>query len=114
MNKNELASSIAKASIILFIIGIAGKIIGFLREIIYANNFGLSSEFDLFLTVSAIPIVINTAVLFLSQHYFIPSYNRIKNQDFNSSNIDKYGDEFFNYTFWWFICWGCKRIKEYD
>jgi len=103
MNKNELASSIAKASIILFIIGIAGKIIGFLREIIYANNFGLSSEFDLFLTVSAIPIVINTAVLFLSQHYFIPSYNRIKNQDFNSSNIDKYGDEFFNYTFWWFL-----------
>ncbi len=74
----KIASSIAGASLVLTILGIFSKGIGLVREVIYANNFGLSSEFDLFLSSVAFPNVINTAVIYLCQHYFVPSYNKIK------------------------------------
>lgn len=98
-------NSIANASVLLFIFGIIAKIIGLLREIIFANNFGLSNQFDLFLAVSVIPIVINTAFLYLSQHYFIPNYNKFKIENIQGPN-KLTGDDFFNYTFWWFIFFG--------
>ncbi len=96
----KFASSIAGASVILTLLGFLSKGIGFIREIIYANNFGLSSEFDLFLASVAFPNVINTSIIYLAQHFFIPSFNRIKNVS-ESDGID-----FFNYTFWWFIIGG--------
>jgi putative peptidoglycan lipid II flippase len=96
----KIASSVAGASIILTLLGFLSKGIGFVREIIYANNFGLSAEFDLFLTSIALPNLINTAVIYLCQHYFVPSYNRVKNSSQTSAV------EFFNYTFWWFSLGG--------
>lgn len=96
----KVATSIAGASVILTLIGVLSKGIGFIREIIYANNFGLSPEFDLFLVSVALPIVINTSMIYLAQHYFVPSYNRINHL---SESDGKY---FFNSTFWWFIIGG--------
>ena len=96
----KITTSVAGASLVLTLLGFLSKGIGFIREIIYANNFGLSSEFDLFLSSIALPNLINTAIIFLSQHYFVPSYNRIKKVS-ESDGID-----FFNYTFWWFIIGG--------
>ena len=80
--------------------GILSKGIGFIREIIYANNFGLSREFDLYLASVAFPIVINTAMIYLCQNYFIPVYHKIKRESEERSN------DFFNYNFWWFIFGG--------
>ena len=54
----KVASSIAGASVILTLLGFLSKGVGFFREIIYANNFGLSPEYDLFLASIAIPNVI--------------------------------------------------------
>jgi len=96
----QIASSVAGASVVLTLLGFLSKGIGFIREIIYANNFGLSPEFDLFLTSVALPNVINTSVIYISQHYFVPSYNRIKKVSEEDSI------EFFNYMFWWFIIGG--------
>lgn len=96
----KITSSIAGASVVLALLGFVSKGIGFIREIIYANNFGLSSEFDLFLASVALPNVINTSIIYLAQHYFVPSYNKIK----KVSEAD--GKDFFNYTFWWFIIGG--------
>ena len=93
----KIASSVAGASVALTLLGVFSKGIGFIREIIYANNFGLSSEFDLFLSSVALPNVINTAVIYLCQHYFVPSYNKIKKESESTST------DFFNYTFWWFV-----------
>ncbi len=93
----KITNSIAGASVVLTVLGIVSKGIGFLREIIYAQNFGLSFEFDLFLSSIALPSVINTAVIYISQHYFVPNYNKIKKES-KEAAID-----FFNYTFWWFI-----------
>lgn len=102
---NHKSKSVANASILLFIFGIIAKIIGLLREIIYANNFGLSKEYDLFLTIAAIPVVINSMMLYLSQHYFIPIYNKLSDV---KSNDDSYltKNDFFNYSFWWFTIFG--------
>ncbi len=96
----KIASSVAGASVVLTLLGIFSKGVGFFREIIFANNFGLSPEFDLFLTSIALPNVINTAVLYLCQHYFLPAYNKIKKES-EETSID-----FLNYTFWWFVLGG--------
>ncbi len=76
--KNKITYSIAGASFSLVLISIVSKGFGFIREIVYANSFGLSEEFDLFLVSAAIPITINTAVLYIAQHYFVPTYHKIK------------------------------------
>jgi putative peptidoglycan lipid II flippase len=98
--KSKTVYSIAGASLVLSSLSLMSKGIGFIREIIYAKTFGLSSEYDLFLSSTALIIVINTAFMFLTQHYFIPAYNRLK------KDSPETGDEFFNYTFWWSILIG--------
>lgn len=97
---SKTISSIAGASIVLTLLGFLSKGIGFIREIIYANYFGLSPEFDLFLSSIALPNVINTATIYLTQHYFIPSYNKI------NSESEEEGIKFFNKTFWFFVLCG--------
>lgn len=76
--KNKITYSVAAASFSLVVISIISKGFGFIREIVYANSFGLSKEFDLFLVSAAIPITINTAVLYIAQHYFVPTYHKLK------------------------------------
>jgi putative peptidoglycan lipid II flippase len=98
--KSKTVYSIASASLVLSSLSLMSKGIGFIREIIYAKTFGLSSEYDLFLSSTALIIVINTAFIFLIQHYFIPAYNRLKKESPETA------DDFFNYTFWWSIIIG--------
>lgn len=95
--KKKFGSTVAGASLILSIIALFSKGIGFIREIIYANKFGLSNEYELFLVGAAIPIFINTAIIYLTQNYYIPSYNQ-------ALKISKEASlKFFNFTFWWLI-----------
>ena len=54
----------------------------------------------MFLASIAIPNVINTSIIYIAQHYFVPSYNRIKKVS-ETDSVD-----FFNYIFWWFIIGG--------
>lgn len=98
--KNDFLKSVAGASIILTLLGFLSKGIGFIREIIYANKFGLSIEFDLFLISFTIPNIINTATIYLCQHYFIPAFN----DENKVSNTN--GKEFFNRTLLLFMITG--------
>jgi len=98
--KNKVITSIAKATVLLTLFTILSKVIGLFREMIYARNFGLTSQFDLFLVSAVIPIVINTSIVYLGQHYFIPAYNRAK----SVSEEEAYN--FFRTTFWIFIFGG--------
>lgn len=93
----SFVNSIAGASILLTFLGFIGKGIGFLREVVYANKFGLSYQFDIFLLGVALPNLINTATIYISQHYFIPAYNKIK------ENSLEEGESFFNNSFWQFV-----------
>jgi putative peptidoglycan lipid II flippase len=92
-----LKKSIAGASLLLISIGLVSKGLGFFREIVYASTFGLSSNFDLFLISSTIPIAVNTAVFYIAQHYFIPNYHKNKSKPFDESLT------FFNFSFYSFI-----------
>lgn len=98
--KYKFFITIAGASILLSFLSIISKGIGFIREIIYAHNFGLSPDYDLFLSSTALITVFQIVFIFFIQHYFIPAYNRIK------INSEERANEFFNYIFWWSIIIG--------
>jgi putative peptidoglycan lipid II flippase len=75
---SKFTSSIAGASILLMIVGLAGRGLGFIREILFANYFGLSVQFDFYLIGAVIPITINTVIYYVAQNYFIPIYIKTK------------------------------------
>lgn len=75
MNK-KFISSVTGASIFISITGLFSKGLGFVREIIFASLFGLSSDFDLYLVAAVLPLTINTIVLYIAQNYLIPANNK--------------------------------------
>ena len=89
----KFTSTIAGASIFISILGLLSRGLGFIREMIFANNFGLETEFDLYLVGAVLPITINTVILYIGQNYFIPEFQKI-----NSSNSDE-AQKYFKKTF---------------
>jgi putative peptidoglycan lipid II flippase len=79
--KHNFFKTITGATLLLAIIGLASKGIGFFREIIFASNFGLSNSYEIFLVAAIIPTTINTITLFLTQNIYIPAYLKLKNSD---------------------------------
>ncbi len=73
----KFTSTIAGASIFISILGLVSRGLGFIREMIFANNFGLETEFDLYLVGAVLPITINTILLYIGQNYFIPEFQKI-------------------------------------
>lgn len=82
---NKFTSTIAGASIFISILGLVSRGLGFIREMIFANNFGLETEFDLYLVGAVLPITINTVLLYIGQNYFIPEFQKV-----GSSQSQKY------------------------
>lgn len=84
----KYTSTFLGASLLLTITGIISKGLGFVREMLYANNFGVSHTFDVFLVSIALPTVINASFIYICQNYFIPQYNRQKNSaGFNEKEL---------------------------
>ena len=71
----KYSTTLAGASLFLMIISMASRGVGFFREIIFANEFGLSEEFDIYLIASVIPVTTNTIIYFIGQNFFIPNYS---------------------------------------
>lgn len=76
MNKT---SSIGSAAITLTIFGLIGKATGFFREVLFANYFGISREYEFYLVASVFPITLNSIALYIYQNYFIPAYSKREN-----------------------------------
>lgn len=95
----QTKESIVKASFFLTIILIITKVIGIGREIFFANEFGTTKNFDLYLIGVAIPLMLNSVIYYLSQNYFIPNYYKYKKEHNNDS-------EFFNESLWLFVGFG--------
>lgn len=76
--KQKFTSTIAGASIFISLIGVLSRGFGFIREMIFANNFGTGTEFDLYLVGAVLPVTINTIILFIGQNYFIPVFQKLK------------------------------------
>lgn len=77
----KFTSTIAGASILISILGLLSRGLGFIREMIFANNFGLEKEFDLYLVGAVLPMTINNILLFIGQNYFVPGFQKINSSD---------------------------------
>lgn len=82
------ASNVAGAAIVLVFFSFLSKGLGFVREIVFANKFGLSDSFDIFLVGSVFPTIIVSVLIYLGQNYFIPNYAKLKS-DFEKNEFLK-------------------------
>ena len=76
--KKKLTSSLTGAFVFIILINILSRGLGFFREILFANYFGLGVNFDVYLVGAVLPITISTVVIYIGQNYFIPAYNKVK------------------------------------
>ncbi len=81
----KFTSTIAGASIFISIIGLLSRGLGFIREMIFANNFGLETEFDLYLVGAVLPISINSVILYIGQNHFVPGFQKLSSTDSDSA-----------------------------
>lgn len=98
--KRKFTSTVAGASILLTGVGLLSRGLGLVRESVFANYFGLSPEYDLYLVSVVLPMTINTVVIFVGQNFFIPIYHQKKTISANKAN------EFLSYSFILFIFLG--------
>ena len=100
MADRKFTSTVAGATILITLVGLIGKGLGLIREIVFANFFGLNTQYDLYLVGAVLPITINTIILYLGQNYFIPNYNKTKIDE--PEKIES----FTNSAFWIFTIFG--------
>lgn len=77
----KFTSTVAGASLLIATIGLLGRGIGFIREVVFASYFGIGKDFDIYLVGAVLPVTIGTILLYTGQNYFIPSYNNYKQND---------------------------------
>lgn len=100
MAGRKFTSTVAGATILITAVGVIGKGLGLIREIVFAGFFGLNKQYDLYLVGAVLPITINTIILYLGQNYFIPNYNKAKIEE------PEKVDSFTNSAFWIFTLFG--------
>jgi len=81
----KFTSTIAGASIFITAVLLIGRGLGLIREVIFANYFGLGAEYDLYLVATVLPITINSIILYIAQNFFIPNYNSAKKNSENDA-----------------------------
>ncbi|MGB5530015.1 MAG: hypothetical protein WBQ32_08595, partial [Ignavibacteriaceae bacterium] len=96
----KFTSTIAGASIVISLLGLFSRGLGFIREMIFASNFGLETEFDLYLVGAVLPVTINTVILYIGQNYFVPGFQKIN----SSKNADS--QKYYNQAFILFLSAG--------
>lgn len=79
-------SSIGTAAIVLTLFGFLSKATGFFREILFANYFGLSRDYELYLVASILPITLNSISLYIYQNYFIPAFSKQNQVDIEKAS----------------------------
>ena len=75
--KQKFTSTIAGASIFISLLLLVSRGLGFIREMIFANNFGLEKDFDLYLVGAVLPVTINVIILYIGQNFFVPAFQKI-------------------------------------
>jgi putative peptidoglycan lipid II flippase len=95
--KQKFTSTIAGASIFISMLLLLSRGLGFIREMVFANNFGLGKEFDLYLVGAVLPVTINVIVLYIGQNFFVPGFQKINSSRTEESQI------YYNQSFILFI-----------
>ena len=95
--KQKFTSTIAGASIFISMLLLLSRGLGFIREVFFANNFGLEKDFDLYLVGAVLPVTINVIILYIGQNFFVPAFQKI-----NSLSEDE-SQKYYNQSFILFI-----------
>ena len=95
----KFTSTVAGASLLIATIGLLGRGIGFIREVVFASYFGIGKDFDIYLVGAVLPITVGTILLYTGQNYFIPSYNNYKQND----TREFVGRSFITFLFFGFV-----------
>ena len=95
--KQKFTSTIAGASIFISMLLLVSRGLGFIREMVFANNFGLEKDFDLYLVGAVLPVTINVIILYIGQNFFVPAFQKI-----NSSAAED-SQKYYNQSFILFI-----------
>lgn len=85
--KKSANPTIANAAILLSIFLFVGRGLGLIRETLFAGYFGLSRNFDLFLVITIVPLIIPTILSYIAQNFFIPKYLKLKSTDHKASKV---------------------------
>jgi len=96
----KFTSTVAGASLLLAILGLLSRGIGFIREIVFASYFGLGRNYDIYLVGAVLPVTIDTIIFYLGQNFFIPSFHNF------SSTSQEHKDKFLRFNFWFFSAFG--------
>jgi putative peptidoglycan lipid II flippase len=67
-----------QASLILTLAILAGRVVGFFREVVIANTYGASGAYDVYLVAITFPVVIFSLLSYSIPSVFIPIYSREK------------------------------------
>lgn len=85
---NKTLAALGGAFILISFVNILSRGLGFFREVLFANYFGVNLEFDVYLVGAAIPVTLNTVILYIGQNYFIPAFNKNKlNSGFSDNSF---------------------------
>ena len=95
--KQKFTSTIAGASIFISLLLLVSRGLGFIREVIFANNFGLEKDFDLYLVGAVLPVTINVIILYIGQNFFVPAFQKIE------SSATQEAQKYYNQSFILFI-----------
>lgn len=87
MASKQFFKTVAGASLLIILFNVLSRFLGLFREIIFANNFGVSQEFEIYLITAVFPTVINTILFYLGQNFFIPFYNKTKYESEEALNL---------------------------
>ncbi len=72
---DRFTSTASGAFILIMVINVLSRGLGFLREVLFANFFGLGIDFDIYLVGAVFPIMLNSVILYLGLNYFISTFN---------------------------------------
>lgn len=96
----KFTSTIAGGAIFITLIGLIGRGLGVIRESIFANYFGLSQKYDLYLVAIVFPVTINSIFIYFTQNFYIPKYHQLKIES------EEKAKNFTNSVFWFFAGFG--------
>jgi putative peptidoglycan lipid II flippase len=74
----KFSSTVAGGAIIITFFSFIGRGLGIIREAVFANYFGLTTNYDLYLIGAVLPITINSIIHYLAQNFYIPNYKKVK------------------------------------
>lgn len=63
---------------LITIFNAGGKGVGFFREIVFASNFGIEKELDIYFVSSIIPLILSTSIFYIAQNFLIPAFAKKK------------------------------------